>query len=243
MRLFNLACLFLCTLGVTVAQTPPKAQPLLRFRAVSCLGANPTELYYKSKDNNYALITAFPDRRSLFCDLYYPTEEIVFYKKSTDPVTKKDAYTAVGSVNISGKGHIPLLLFLPDTTTPLGLRVLALNDDAESVPAGTFRFLNLTTQPLIVSVNKSPYTIAPAADILLPALAENGDATVAIGVNYQGKTRLLFTDIWGTSTRTRTLVLLYISPGNDGGFTVGRIIDYPNGWKPEPPKTPPAKGT
>ena len=144
---------------------------------------------------------------------------------------------------ISSKGHIPLLLFLPDTTTPLGLRVLALNDDAESVPAGSYRYLNLTPRTLIVSVNKSPYTIAPTADILLPAIAENGDATVAIGVNYEGKTRLLFSDIWGTSTRTRTLVLIYISSGPTSGFTVSRIIDYPNGWKPDPPKTPPAKGT
>jgi hypothetical protein len=233
MRLIPCLCLYLMTLGLAVAQTPPKEEPQLRFRAVSCLGANPVDLYYNPKDSQYTLITTIPERRSTAFDIYYRTEEIDIFRKGTDPKTKKDVFNQVGRVDIRGKGHIPLLLFSPDSTTPLGFNIRVMKDDADSIPPEYYHFVNLTSRPLLVSLNKVPNTVPAGGGLICPPPAQNENANIAVGVMHDGNAKLLYSNIWGRNSRTRTLVLMYISPSPESVFKTIRIIDYPDKWKPQ----------
>ena len=235
MKLFKIIVLYVFTLGFAWAQSPGAESPVLRFRAVSCLGANPVDLYYKPKEGQYTLITTIPERRSTAFDIYYSTDEIGVFRKGTDPKTKKDVFNQVGRVDIRGKGHMPLLLFLTDSTTPLGFNIRVMKDDADSIPPEYYHFVNLTSRPLLVSLNKVPNTVPAGEGLICPPPVKNENANIAVGVMHDGNAKLLYSNIWGRNNQTRTLVLMYISPAPESVFKTIRIIDYPDKWKPEPP--------
>jgi hypothetical protein len=234
MRFLSLVFLFLGLVNATWAQVENPIR--LRFRTINCLGASPVELYYKAKENQYLIVSSDSESRSPYYNLAYQTDAIVLYRKQTDPKTGKDTYNPVLSVDIKGKGHTPLLLFLPDPTSPLKFKARALADDGDSVPGGYYHYINLTPRPIRMALNKTNTTI-PADSALITAPPEDGtNINVAMGVFYEGSTVLLYSNIWNKDKRVRSLVLIYLSPETDSGFCVKRIIDYPNAWKPEPTK-------
>jgi len=223
--------LFLLVISAVMAVGAESA--VVRFRAVSCLGAVPTEMYYKSKDNQYELIITYPESRSPFYNIYYSSQAIGLYQKTNDPKAGKDGYNQIGTVDIKGKGHTPLLLFLPDKNAPLGITARAMRDDADSVPAGSYHFVNLTTRPILVAMNKSGLSIPPGGDVITPPPNDNKNINVVMGVSYEGSTKLLYTNVWGREDKITTLVLIYANPEANNAFCASRIIDYPSTWKPQ----------
>ena len=107
----------------------------------------------------------------------------------------------------------PLLLLLPDDSTPSGLRALIIDDDAASFPWGSFRFLNATGTDLVVQLEQRAITIPVGwkpTDFVPDGPPRN------IGVRIAAKATLaepLYTSVWAKDDDVRRLIFLV--PGTD----------------------------
>lgn len=107
----------------------------------------------------------------------------------------------------------PLLLLLPDDSTPSGLRALVIDDDTAAFPWGSFRFLNATGADLVVQLEQRAITIPGGwkpTNFALEGPPRN------VGVRIAAKATLaepLYTSVWAKDDDVRRLIFLI--PGTD----------------------------
>lgn len=233
MRIIQILLFFLVTIVIVSAQSPSADQPRVRFRAISFLGESPKDLYYKSKAGMYELIVTYPESRSPFYNLYESTQSIDLFRKAIDPKTQKEIHTQVGAVDIQGKGHTPLLLFMQDPRSPMGFSARAMRDDADAVPAGSYHFVNLTASSIKMAMNKTMHLIPAGGEVFATLAPDNSNIRTVMVENHDGADNFFYSNVWGREKQITTLVFIYTNPDADNAFSVSRIIDYPSTWKPQ----------
>lgn len=107
----------------------------------------------------------------------------------------------------------PLVLVIPDSKSPTGLRPFVIEDDASAFPWGTVRFVNATAKSLIIRHDKAVKKLTGSwkhVDVTPGGQARN----VGIQLASQQDTRaILYSAVWEHDPNVRKLV--FIVPGTD----------------------------
>ena len=134
----------------------PKA-PAYTFRTLG-LDCAPEGLHYLSGSNSINLSVLSGMRSDP--QSYEGVSPIVFFR--TIPGNDgRMTNVPVVSVDLSGAGSFPLLLFSKGATDAAPPKVRVLPEDAAAFPGGTFRVLNNTGSPLSVSFGTSRMIVPP----------------------------------------------------------------------------------
>ena len=155
--LLILIFLDLLSLSPVWAQTAQPKAPEYTFRTLG-LDCAPEGLHYLSGSNSINL-TVLSGMRSE-PQSYMGASPIVFFKT----IPGNDGHMTnipVVSVDFSGAGTFPLLLFTKGATEAASPKVRVLPEDATAFPGGTFRVLNNTVSPLSVSFGSSKMVVPP----------------------------------------------------------------------------------
>jgi len=127
----------------------------------------------------------------------------------------------------------PLVVLLPDESSPLGLRPLVLEDSREGFDWGSFRILNTTPSPLVFLTPDRRLELPPNWRPVDLRLNGNDNKPVVIGIEDPERGMLsIYSSIWMPSPESRRLVLILPSTDQRLGYLNLRIItEYP---EPEP---------
>lgn len=107
----------------------------------------------------------------------------------------------------------PLLLLLPDTKSPTGLRLVLLEDDASAFPWGSIRFINACGKKLAFVMDKKVVPIPPSWD---PIQTDPGSSARNLDVQiffYDKPERPVYSSVWEYHPEER--VLVFLIPGED----------------------------
>ena len=109
----------------------------------------------------------------------------------------------------------PLLVLLPDPSDPTGIRAMAIDDDPKNFAWGSFRFLNATSQEIVVQIEKAVRPVPPGWK---PVELLPGGATRGMSVLFGTAGRMnkpVYSAVWEFDPAVRTLCFLV--PGTDPG--------------------------
>lgn len=107
----------------------------------------------------------------------------------------------------------PLLVILPDTKAPTGVRLLVLEDDSTNFSWGSTRFINATGKELVFVYEKK---IVPLPPSWTPVLASPGGAMRNMEVKLFFKdqpAKAFYSSIWEQNPEQR--MLIFLVPGED----------------------------
>lgn len=107
----------------------------------------------------------------------------------------------------------PLLVILPDTTNPAGVRVLVIDDSPAGFKWGSYRFINATPKELVVQMERKAIRV-PAG--WKPVDLDLGGETRGVGARIALAEAIetpLYSAVWEYDTDVRTLC--FIVPGEN----------------------------
>lgn len=107
----------------------------------------------------------------------------------------------------------PLILLMPDTTHPTGIRPMVIEDSTEGFNWGTFRFLNVTPKELVVQIEEKAVRVPSGwqpVDVNLGGETRGIGARIALAEAIQ---KPLYSAVWEYDKNARTLCILV--PGTD----------------------------
>jgi hypothetical protein len=200
LRRIALVSTALVLVAVAGAQSP--APKTIRFRTLSW--ADPVEgVFYEAKGKPTP-ITAQSWGRS---DFYQAeaAEKVVFFKQAKGSDGRM-VRTVVAEAALEGKSGLLLFLF---SKQPNGqLRVNVAEDDTTQFPAGSYRFVNLSSSSLMVAAGSARALIAPGESKVLtsrPDEATHG-VNVRLATAAGEASQMIYADVWLWSADARTLV-------------------------------------
>lgn len=109
----------------------------------------------------------------------------------------------------------PLVVLLPDPADPTGVRPMIIDDDPKGFAWGSYRFLNATSQEIVVQCEKTARKV-PAG--WKPVELQPGGATRGMSVLFGAASNMskpIYSAIWEFDPDIRTLCFLV--PGTDPG--------------------------
>ncbi len=127
--------------------------------------------------------------------------------------TSPDGKPVTAPIKLTPDLKSPLVLLLPDTAHPSGLRCFVIDDSAGSFGWGTFRFINATGKELLVrndKVTKSLPDTWKAVDL------DPGGSVRNMGIQLAARdnlTAILYSAVWEFDPNVRKLII--IVPGTD----------------------------
>jgi hypothetical protein len=127
--------------------------------------------------------------------------------------TGADGKPVTAEIKIPADCERPLVLIMPDTKHPTGLRTFVIEDSAGRFPWGTLRLINATGKPLMTQIEKT-VTQLPAS--WNPVDIKPGGETRNVGVQTAAKDNpktILYSAVWEHDPDLRKLV--FILPAAD----------------------------
>ncbi len=117
----------------------------------------------------------------------------------------------------------PLVIFMPDPKSPTGLRGQAFEDATDRFAWGSYRLINITGKPLLMSIGKNVHKLPSGwtpVDIPFP-----GDKPLpVIFVLEEDKTNHLWTGVWEPDPQLRKLVIVVPSEDRRLGALALKVI-------------------
>lgn len=220
-------------LGLTPlwAQSPREASGI-RFRTFGWNLAT-DDLYYESKGQDTKVAIA-ELARSGFYEVAKEHKQIVFYRLVPGPMDKPLREEAA-TVNISGAGPWPLLIFIPNPDAPKLYRVAAIADDLTTFPFPSCRFVNFTMVELYAKYGDQQVTLAAQGvarlDPHLKSTTENETRYASVSMNTAEGPQVLYGSNWAARPTQRTLVFIF---GQDGRIQIMRVSDDRALYAPPP---------
>ena len=200
LRRIALATLALVLATVAGAQSP--APKTIRFRTLSW--ADPVAgVFYEAKGKP-APITAQSWGRSEFYQAEV-ADKVVFFEQ-VKGADGRMVHKVVAEASIEGKGSMLLFLFMK---LPNGqLKVNVSDDDTAQFPAGSYRFVNASSFPLMVAVGSGRATIAPGDSSVLTSRPDETThgVNVRLATAASEASQMIYADVWLWSADARTLV-------------------------------------
>lgn len=193
-------------------------QPVMRAIEFSCVSwervEKDQELYYRD-GSDYRTVEIGYKRRSKLHELSSGHMHLEIYEKSLNADGKMD-YRLVGrGANVAGTGRVLFFLQLVSKREQIRANLFGIDDSLKAFPSGSIRFINTTSEPLQVLMNKSKVKIPPRGlSIVQPEIPElGGFLPVYIG-NAQSK--LVYESRFFAQPRGRKIVIVS-PPKGDGG--------------------------
>ena len=199
-RHIALVLISLVLVAVVGAQSP--TLKTIRFRTLAW--SEPVEgVFYEAKGKP-APITAQTWGRSEFYQAE-AAEKVVFFKQ-VKAADGRMLRTVVAEAALEGKTGLLLFLF---SKQPDGqLKVNVAEDDTAQFPAGSYRFVNISSSPIMVAAGTARASIAPGESKVLtsrPDAATHG-VNVRLATATGEASQMIYADVWLWSADARTLV-------------------------------------
>jgi hypothetical protein len=178
------------------------------------------EIYYRSGGKDLA-VAVDSQCRSVYYGYNGPLAELVFFRlvPGTDG---KPVPQAVGSVNLSGLGKRPLLLFIPQANKPGAYVVRGFEDSSRDVAPGGYRFVNLTACRIGVTLGPEKLLIPANGEGVLASKPNGGGAAsqvVVYGIIDQAPLAV-YSSIWTYNAKRRSTIIIVSSPSRATGIEV-----------------------
>ena len=170
------AALLVVLTGSAVAQTSPDPSTVKVHFRLMAWDAAISDLNY-AQGKKAVPVSMLANGRSTFYE-YQGSEPLTFFREITGP-DGTPATKVVATVPLSDFKERSLLMFFKSSTQPDGYRVQVIDDSDQTLPAGGFRFLNLSRFPLKVKCGDNGADVAPEGE-------ETVDGTSAAGVQTMG---------------------------------------------------------
>ena len=139
---------------------------------------------------------------------------------------------AAAAIDLPESIKAPLVLILPDSDNPTGLRALAVEDSDSGFPWGTLMFVNLSDGPLVVRCDKEEVTI-PVGD--KPVLVMPGGAGRNVGLQIFKKDQpdaVLYSAVWEHDPKLRKLI--FAVTASDDAAKASQLKIVPQDQRAEP---------
>jgi hypothetical protein len=128
----------------------------------------------------------------------------------------------VATVDVSGLGKRPILVFLADERKSGTYRVLGFADSVKDVPPGGYRFLNLTKQRVGVVLEKEKLLIPPGGVGNVsskPSAGGTACQVVVYGI-IDNVPMAVYSSIWTWNEKRRSMVIVVPAPSRSSGIAV-----------------------
>jgi len=214
------------------AQNPPEPGKS-GFRTLGWM-VSQDDLYYDlaGQDTKLSIIEA---TRSAFSEIPKDAKKLVFYRLVPGPKDKPVREEAA-SVDLSGTGPWPLLIFMANPEAPKHYRVAAIADDLKVFPFPSCRFVNFTPVELDVTYGdqkiKVPAKGIERVDIRTKSSNESETRFATVSMKTPEGPRLLYTNNWVVNPSQRTLAFIF---SQDKLFQIICIEDHISLYTPPPP--------
>lgn len=153
---------------------------------------------------------------------YSGANPLVFFREASGADGRK-TYLPVVSVNLSGAGSLPLLIFHKPAAPSAPPVLTVYPEDTASFPAGTVRILNEGTTPLAAKVGGKPLAVPPKA------FKDQGGMqdVFEVGISSSGPKgeELLFNSNVGIMPRARIVFLVGPVPKDGSPVMVQKLLD------------------
>ncbi|RYD22275.1 MAG: hypothetical protein EOP88_08700 [Verrucomicrobiaceae bacterium] len=153
-----------------------------------------------------------PSKRGKPIKLAGSEEKLFIRALDKPPVDGKPVQRAF---SISATVGNPLVILLPDPSDPTGIRAMTIDDDPKGFSWGSYRFLNATSQEIVVQLEKTARPVPPGWK---PVELLPGGATRGIPAMFGTAGRMnkpVYSAVWEFDPGVRTLCFLV--PGTDPG--------------------------
>jgi len=203
--------------GVSHARDPEPVSAQLRTLSWN---SNIKDLWYQSD--------AGPERMEAYeRDFTMPVEYIGpqvirFYASENDlSLPPEDRPDPVAVARLPANGGAVLLLFVPKDDAEKGWNVAVIDDSRAGFPNGSYRFFNMTNQPIRVALDRQRESI-PATSSAIMRLP-SGDANRDIPVLIATGEMTAYSSIWGHTDKRRTTVFVVPDPHGRHGIGLRRF--------------------
>ncbi len=210
----------LVTMATTWAQPAPDKSSAY-FRTIGA-GVAPTDLFYSDGGPKPVPVAVGVEGRSSYYRLPNRTKPLAFFRLSKG-ADGKDAYVPVAQVNLADLGRHSLMVFSRSLTEKNALVVTGLKDDAEAVPGGSCRFVNLLQKGTGVLLGGQKIVLAPGQSVVAPASPAPNKTAVQVMVytsGQDGEATRVYATIWPNNSTKRGLVLIVPTPDKAAGAEI-----------------------
>lgn len=151
---------------------------------------------------------------------------IVFYQRVENAETPS-GLVAVGRADPAGAGE-GIIIFHPKEPVPGNevQRMPFIDLSKSSFSPGQVRMLNLTNRPFLAKLANKPAQIPPSGDIVRTPAAANGLFPLQIAVEDEGKTRMIYSNIFQVEKDMRVLFLIVPDRQKSNASSPARCLVY-----------------
>lgn len=147
-------------------------------------------------------------------------------------ITRSDP---VAAVQIPGGSREYVILLFPDDTKPDALRAVPVPDDADALPEGGYRFINLSDLRLVGGAESARFTLQPFKSTLMnPEIAEERTFPVRIFNPKRSREKPVYSSRWYHRPTQRILVFIRPSYFVDDAIEIKAIEERPGQREQEP---------
>lgn len=153
-------------------------------------------------------------------------EGIIFYQRVAESVNPS-GFAAVGRAESAGFGE-GIIIFHPKEAAP-GKdvpRMPFIDLSKSSFVPGQVRMLNLTPLPLLAKLANTPARIPPLGNLVRTPSSANGLFPLQIAIENEGKTRMIYSNIFQSENDMRVLFLIIPDRGNSNASSPARCLVY-----------------
>ena len=164
------------------------------------------ELYFRDSED-YVPIKLRSHRRSVTYSVPSVKDLFVFYIKGPIDQNGVQTYLVVGKVKVDSSSRRFLFLLDKREGHALPIGIFPVDDSAESFPASSFRFLNVTPHLIAIKFAEEPHIIASGESVTIQTKMDSEGYQPVHMVDQAGKT--LFKSSWYVNPRVRELVIIH----------------------------------
>ena len=190
------------TVGACAFAQPAASPKAFRFRTLSW--SDPVNDLFYDFNGKPMPVKAVSYARSPFYQAD-ATDKVVFYRQIKGPDGRK-VRQVVAEAAVDGKSSMLLMLFIKE---PKGaIRVSVSDDETSQFPAGSYRFVNVSSHHLMIAAGSARASIAPGESKVLTSEVDKATHGVNIRLATAAgeASKMVYADVWLWSADARTLV-------------------------------------
>jgi hypothetical protein len=137
-------------------------------------------------------------------------------------------YPIEANLDLSNGPVIPLLFLqsgLPAPDKTSHYKITVLGDDEASFPGGGFRFINLSTNSIIVAVTGEKATLAPNDIHTFTPKPSSGAPIIDVSLYRASDGSLEYSNRWGYRSDVRSMMIIFNDPRNPANVTSNHVLD------------------
>jgi len=184
----------------------------LDFTAIVFVGKKVTEPLYYQVDDGFEKIVLRERRRSLPCSARLGESNVLsLYVKNPSDAPEAPPYLPVAQATIRPESkRVLVLINLDEKTGGAGYHIKVIEENVDSFPPGSFRFLNLSGQKLGIVLGEEKMIVPDNTMRTLEAKKQQGNY---VSIKLVSKSGYLYQSTWYVSDHIRELVIIF--PGEE----------------------------